>query len=619
MPLDGELEDIVQKVAIEGAPEAGQTLMELAETAETAFGRIAAAAASASAMEMLAAAPLAIAAAVIGAGYAITKFTEIEDRHIVTEAALAESFGTTREGLSQLKTMFDGVSTEFLDRAITRTAQVVENSTAQINQNLRTAPIAAEAAAEGMVSAQLGVESAQNRAADVSTEWAQRLKSDALSVQEAYIKLQFTAQDLASQMMTDMNSITGAGIGVEQAELKLKEFNQGGKKDSSDLAEETRLQKESLELAVEQAKQRQSDAQLKQQKDIATAPLTAERAGLSVDQAQFKQHQDLEASFIDVQKASNDLARAFTGLKSAAEHAYEQPLHDVRAVADALRGQRKDINIDEVSPGMRREGLIHATQQDLGSTNGVNVYQELANITQSQKLTQQQVSVILQSIVGGRAGSADIGLMAQSFVNGNVDFSKLPKAGTASDTEKTENASAAHALGVMSENAEKSHIALEHLAVTANGTAEGFSSLLPKMASAIKEYFYPGGGAPDAKGHAEGGPISGPGTGTSDSIPARLSHGEWVHKAAAVRFWGSDFMHAINNMEMPGFAMGGPVVARVGSPKIGSGGSSSTVNLRIDGHEFNGLRAPQDVAASLTRYAISRQTAQVGRQPSWVK
>lgn len=39
--------------------------------------------------------------------------------------------------------------------------------------------------------------------------------------------------------------------------------------------------------------------------------------------------------------------------------------------------------------------------------------------------------------------------------------------------------------------------------------------------------------------YAAGGLVSGPGTGTSDSIPARLSNGEAVMTAAAVNEWGS--------------------------------------------------------------------------------
>ncbi len=52
-------------------------------------------------------------------------------------------------------------------------------------------------------------------------------------------------------------------------------------------------------------------------------------------------------------------------------------------------------------------------------------------------------------------------------------------------------------------------------------------------------------------GLAQGGPVSGPGTGTSDSILARLSAGEYVVRAEAVRRWGVGFMDAINGLTMP--------------------------------------------------------------------
>lgn len=56
--------------------------------------------------------------------------------------------------------------------------------------------------------------------------------------------------------------------------------------------------------------------------------------------------------------------------------------------------------------------------------------------------------------------------------------------------------------------------------------------------------------------HAAGGYITGPGTGTSDSIPAWLSNGEYVMRAAAVRKYGVSFMHRINQNR---FAKGGVV------------------------------------------------------------
>lgn len=62
-------------------------------------------------------------------------------------------------------------------------------------------------------------------------------------------------------------------------------------------------------------------------------------------------------------------------------------------------------------------------------------------------------------------------------------------------------------------------------------------------------------------GHATGGYISGPGTGTSDSIMARLSNGEYVLKAAAVRAFGSDALDQMNSLQIPAFASGGPVLS----------------------------------------------------------
>jgi TP901 family phage tail tape measure protein len=54
-----------------------------------------------------------------------------------------------------------------------------------------------------------------------------------------------------------------------------------------------------------------------------------------------------------------------------------------------------------------------------------------------------------------------------------------------------------------------------------------------------------------ANGMATGGFVSGPGTGTSDSIPAMLSNGEFVVQARAVKTYGVDFMNALNQQRVP--------------------------------------------------------------------
>lgn len=73
-------------------------------------------------------------------------------------------------------------------------------------------------------------------------------------------------------------------------------------------------------------------------------------------------------------------------------------------------------------------------------------------------------------------------------------------------------------------------------------------------------------------GFAQGGLVRGPGTSTSDDVPAMLSSGEFVLRAAAVKQWGVDFLEAINSVDVrhpaPRLAMaaGGLVPAQAPAP-----------------------------------------------------
>ncbi|MDY0191675.1 MAG: hypothetical protein RBR22_13190 [Desulfuromonas sp.] len=82
----------------------------------------------------------------------------------------------------------------------------------------------------------------------------------------------------------------------------------------------------------------------------------------------------------------------------------------------------------------------------------------------------------------------------------------------------------------------------------------------------------PAGSSDDVPGFASGGHIRGAGTGTSDSILARLSNGEYVMKAAAVRKYGVRAMQNLNNMQLPRFNTGGMVgqVSSVAQQNIGT-------------------------------------------------
>lgn len=81
-------------------------------------------------------------------------------------------------------------------------------------------------------------------------------------------------------------------------------------------------------------------------------------------------------------------------------------------------------------------------------------------------------------------------------------------------------------------------------------------------------------GLPQVKKLADGGHVQGPGTSTSDSIPAMLSHGEYVLNAKAVNHYGVDHVQNMNAMKL---ATGGYVspanhLAGGGSPTTPGGG-----------------------------------------------
>lgn len=78
---------------------------------------------------------------------------------------------------------------------------------------------------------------------------------------------------------------------------------------------------------------------------------------------------------------------------------------------------------------------------------------------------------------------------------------------------------------------------------------------------------------------ATGGFVSGPGSNTSDSILARLSNGEFVMSAKAVKKWGADTLASMNTGMMPAFAGGG---------LVGGGMSSVTTNAPVYNINING-------------------------------
>lgn len=104
---------------------------------------------------------------------------------------------------------------------------------------------------------------------------------------------------------------------------------------------------------------------------------------------------------------------------------------------------------------------------------------------------------------------------------------------------------------------------------------------------------------------ATGGHVRGPGSGTSDSIPALLSNGEYVIRAAAVRKLGKGYLDLINNgIPMRRFADGGAVesIAAMAGPSFPELGRLA---LEFGGEQVNVFASPGD-ALNLQRLVMKR-------------
>lgn len=101
---------------------------------------------------------------------------------------------------------------------------------------------------------------------------------------------------------------------------------------------------------------------------------------------------------------------------------------------------------------------------------------------------------------------------------------------------------------------------------------------------------------------ATGGPVTGPGSGTSDSIPAMLSDGEFVVNSRATA-QHRQLLHAINSGRgVQRYAEGGPVGAADGSPLTapeGIGSNPITVNSQMTFH-FAGAASQLDESKAST-------------------
>jgi hypothetical protein len=142
-------------------------------------------------------------------------------------------------------------------------------------------------------------------------------------------------------------------------------------------------------------------------------------------------------------------------------------------------------------------------------------------------------------------------------------------------------------------------------------------------------------GSATAGAFASGGNVRGPGTGTSDSILAWLSNGEFVMRMKAVQKYGLGFMQAINSgkldlLSLAAFSLGGlaeamgPSFGPFNLPAYADGGAVNfpgaglkPVAINFEGTRFDAFMTDAAIT-QISKKSVRDRSKRAGRSPSWV-
>jgi len=226
---------------------------------------------------------------------------------------------------------------------------------------------------------------------------------------------------------------------------------------------------------------------------------------------------------------------------------FDSQLEFAQAQVDAINGV--DTSIMGVTAAVN--AMNAAVVAALGTVTG-------ANPTNSGTL----IDTAYQNTLGQNADSAGKDYWQGQLNNGAISYDQLAGAIKNAATENAIKDAYKDVLGQAADAAGAAYWA---------GQVSSGALTISQLEQAIKNAAIANG---SVKAYATGGLISGQGTGTSDSIMARLSNGEYVMTADSVRMFGTGLLDQMNAGKAPGFASGGEI-RLVGTQSSGVRGGSA--------------------------------------------
>ena len=311
-----------------------------------------------------------------------------------------------------------------------------------------------------------------------------------------------------------------------------------------------------------------------------------------------------------VSSFQNNIISAVSGLLDAFS---PERKSKVDAFREAL-AQFDKIGVTINATGGLTDALTRANSQttDLASKLSplvANFASLNAEVTKLNDVTNATTKAVTPGqLTQARAKITEIATALQTAWN-NVQFQVNTNLGTGITVRATVDAGSA--LSTADKGNLKSIAANSRLfpAIGALGTAGYTAGVIPGAAAAF----------------AEGGYVQGPGSATSDSIPAKLSNGEYVMKASTVKRVGKNLLDEINNTGNLGYALskqgrnGDSLVAHVNSDEVRmllQSGGSGTFNPKTglmeffnkDGGAFGGAFEAQEIDKLMSSFSSSFAT-----------
>jgi hypothetical protein len=452
---------------------------------------------------------------------------------------------------------------------------------------------------EARLDAEIAVLKASNKLAE--DEEKHRYDQGLVAIDE-YFKDR--ADRLNAQYDKERDLIKGK-IAAQQKEIdftktrKLGKDETPGQREAQANTQQAELEKLNGDLRVNEVNRNDAIAnnnaeQIDATRQLSRARLEAEAQIFTAEGRRFDAEQKrLEAEVAGLQRLKGESADAFAARQKTLQDTGTQKINfdritqDGKTALDSLGTARQQIE-DQVKTGqldqLNAEDLIRQKEQErLPQLQQIAEAMKAAAVTDEQKQAAAQFAEQINGIAIASNKAAQyhaefVGALEQGIHSGALNF--LTELGDGAHS--VGDAFRAMAAGIISSLQQWAAQMLANL-ITIKlmkallGSAGGGGGFLSFLGI---------GGA----GHAEGGEISGPGTGTSDSIPAWLSNGEYVVKAAVVKQPG--MLGLLNHFNYGGgnvrrrssfaFADGGIVGAMTGVPGVQSGGGSASLSATLD-------------------------------------